>query len=196
MLRAGAGVHFRTHILSHVTWPLVSNYLSPGDRVYLADMAPAGGPSGGAPPADVVGRIASYAPAVHSEVDETSGVRREVDESYADREHVQLFSRLPLSTLAYTAARYAPGGDGGGAVLVIGGETHGLSAEARKLAFERNGDVVYVPMAAGVNSLNSSTAASVILFEMQRQFLQAARDGGDSASVTQPLDEAAGARVA
>lgn len=49
--------------------------------------------------------------------------------------------------------------------LVIGGEAHGVSAEARELAQRR----VHIPMAGEVESLNAATAAAVILFEARRQ---------------------------
>lgn len=53
--------------------------------------------------------------------------------------------------------------------LIAGGEAHGASAAATQLASGR----VRIPMARGVESLNASVAASVILFEVARQ-----RQGG------------------
>jgi RNA methyltransferase, TrmH family len=50
-------------------------------------------------------------------------------------------------------------------ILVIGGETTGLSAEAARLATGR----VAIPMAGPVDSLNAAMAATVILFEAARQ---------------------------
>lgn len=57
-------------------------------------------------------------------------------------------------------------------VLVIGGETTGLSAEAGRLATGR----VAIPMAGPVDSLNAAMAATVILFEAARQRRVAARN--------------------
>lgn len=45
--------------------------------------------------------------------------------------------------------------------LIIGSEAHGASAEAYKIAHNR----VYVPMAAGTESINAAAAAAVLLFE-------------------------------
>ncbi|KAK2881232.1 hypothetical protein Q8A67_018500 [Cirrhinus molitorella] len=56
--------------------------------------------------------------------------------------------------------------------LVIGGETHGLSLEARRLAEETEGKRLFVPMAPGVESLNSAMAASILLFEGRQQLLK------------------------
>jgi TrmH family RNA methyltransferase len=49
--------------------------------------------------------------------------------------------------------------------LIIGGEAHGASQEARELA----ADTIAIPMHGGVESLNAAVAASVILFEAARQ---------------------------
>lgn len=53
----------------------------------------------------------------------------------------------------------------GGAALVVGGEERGM----RRLTRERCDSVVAIPMAAGVESLNVSVAAGVLLFEAVRQ---------------------------
>lgn len=49
--------------------------------------------------------------------------------------------------------------------LIIGSEAHGASPEAEALARQ----IVYVPMAAGTESLNAAAAAAIILFEAARQ---------------------------
>jgi TrmH family RNA methyltransferase len=49
--------------------------------------------------------------------------------------------------------------------LIIGNEAHGLSAAARSIAQHR----IAIPMHHGVESLNAAMAATVILFEAQRQ---------------------------
>jgi len=49
--------------------------------------------------------------------------------------------------------------------LIIGGEAHGASREARELA----ADTIAIPMHGGAESLNAAVAASVILFEAARQ---------------------------
>jgi RNA methyltransferase, TrmH family len=50
-------------------------------------------------------------------------------------------------------------------ILIVGGEAHGLT-DAGKAYAERS---VSIPMASGVESLNSAVAAAVILYEIQRQ---------------------------
>lgn len=68
--------------------------------------------------------------------------------------------------------------------LVLGGETCGITQEARDFVEKRVhalrakgcaesecGGLVHVPMDSRVDSLNTTVAASVILFELKRQFL-------------------------
>ena len=57
-------------------------------------------------------------------------------------------------------------------VLVIGGETEGLSINAFRLARDRYGVRLNVPLSNNVESLNSGTALGIIVFEMKRQFLR------------------------
>ncbi len=54
-------------------------------------------------------------------------------------------------------------------VLVVGGETHGLSEQAFEFAARRNGCRVHVPLAGFVNSLNAATAVGIVSFEMKKQ---------------------------
>jgi len=49
--------------------------------------------------------------------------------------------------------------------LIVGGEAHGASQEARELAVA----TIAIPMQGGAESLNAAMAASVILFEAARQ---------------------------
>lgn len=56
-------------------------------------------------------------------------------------------------------------------VLVIGGETEGLSIDAFRLARDRYGIRLNVPLSNNMESLNSGMALGIIAFEMKRQFL-------------------------
>ncbi|XP_062553881.1 rRNA methyltransferase 3, mitochondrial [Armigeres subalbatus] len=62
-------------------------------------------------------------------------------------------------------------------VLVIGGETHGVSSDVRRFISELQNDansgnssyLVHIPLENGVESLNTASALSVILYEIKRQ---------------------------
>lgn len=53
--------------------------------------------------------------------------------------------------------------------LIIGGETHGISDEAKTFAFKRPCSVINIPIDPAVNSLNTSNALAIILFELRRK---------------------------
>lgn len=58
-------------------------------------------------------------------------------------------------------------------VIIIGGETEGLSQECFLYAQKRNAARVHVPQAECVNSLNVATALGIITFEIKRQLSSA-----------------------
>lgn len=76
----------------------------------------------------------------------------------------------PELMVPYSDVRYA----GKHAVVVIGGETEGISEDAYRL-LSRNvlGQCVHIPLAEEVESLNASSALAVILFEIKKQMLAA-----------------------
>lgn len=54
--------------------------------------------------------------------------------------------------------------------IIVGGETEGISLQARKLTIENNGKTVYIPLLNDVESLNVSIALSVILIELRKYY--------------------------
>ncbi|XP_055845875.1 rRNA methyltransferase 3, mitochondrial [Episyrphus balteatus] len=60
-------------------------------------------------------------------------------------------------------------------VIIIGGETHGISETAYDFVdcAGDNGSFLHIPLAGGVESLNTSCALSLILFEIRRQTMNA-----------------------
>lgn len=85
-------------------------------------------------------------------------------DSNAD-EKLKLYKDAPLSVCSYDSVDFT----GDHVVLVVGGETKGISLQAKKLAFDRFGECVTIPMLAGIDSLNSSVAGSILLYEINKQ---------------------------
>lgn len=54
-------------------------------------------------------------------------------------------------------------------VLIVGGESEGISADAYTFAMERQGARVNVPLSNQIESLNAGTALGIISFEIKRQ---------------------------
>ena len=183
MLRAGAGSQFRLHLINNLKWELIGNFLSHDSHVYLADNNAASDSSAPAPSQRVMEKIASVdAGSAYTELDEETNQTYTVDPSYLDTATVELFSKAPLPMHCYTDVDYAHGSE---IVVIVGGETEGLGAPSRKLAFERNGDRINIPMTPGVESLNSAVAASVILFEVKRQLKRSCVERTDEKSQQQ-----------
>ncbi|XP_020816246.1 rRNA methyltransferase 3, mitochondrial [Drosophila serrata] len=60
-------------------------------------------------------------------------------------------------------------------LLIIGGESHGVSGEAYSFmnsVGDGQGKCVYIPLAAGIDSLNVASALTLLLFEMRRKLNQ------------------------
>lgn len=53
--------------------------------------------------------------------------------------------------------------------LVLGGETHGVSDYAMNFASGRPWNVVHIPLVSTADSLNTSNALAIILFELRRK---------------------------
>lgn len=54
-------------------------------------------------------------------------------------------------------------------IIVVGGETEGLSEEVFKIARTFHGKALNIPLSNNIESLNCVSAVSVILFEIKRQ---------------------------
>ncbi|KAI8041104.1 rRNA methyltransferase 3, mitochondrial [Drosophila gunungcola] len=56
-------------------------------------------------------------------------------------------------------------------LLIIGGESHGVSEEAYRFLnlVGHKGKCVYIPLAAGIDSLNVASALTLLLFELRRK---------------------------
>ena len=79
---------------------------------------------------------------------------------------LNLFVAMPAATAWHTAVNWRESW-----ALILGGEAHGVSEGALKLAGRR----ISIPMTGATESLNVASAAAVILFEAQRQRLGAAK---------------------
>ncbi|XP_025207192.1 rRNA methyltransferase 3, mitochondrial [Melanaphis sacchari] len=60
-------------------------------------------------------------------------------------------------------------------ILIIGGETHGLSDEGYEFAKSRKGIRINIPLENGIESLNSATAVGILCFEAKKQMLNLVR---------------------
>lgn len=70
-------------------------------------------------------------------------------------------------------------------ILIIGGETHGLSDEGYEFARSRKGIRINIPLENGIESLNSATAVGILCFEAKKQMLNLIRSGDEIDKIEQ-----------
>ncbi|XP_054168248.1 rRNA methyltransferase 3, mitochondrial-like [Oppia nitens] len=179
VLRSAAGAHFRLSIANDVEWPLIFNHL-PIDKPF--DLYVAESNENFAQNSDEYNVKGDQRKLLENiPVHTINTIRKEVDietketflydESF-DNSNESLFKyrNLTISSTNYCDTKFYTLGIDRPTVLVIGGETHGLSDQSYKLAYDFIGRKIRIPLTAGVDSLNSAVAAAVIMYEMKRQF--------------------------
>ncbi|NXS31392.1 MRM3 methyltransferase, partial [Pomatostomus ruficeps] len=158
VLRAGMGAHFRVPIIANLDWESVPSNLPAGTQVCVADnndpdtpagtaSVPRGAGRAGAAPGSPKGAVKSSPKAAPEDEEGAAGIPELPAQCYHED-----WARTPVA-------------------VVIGGETHGLSAAALRLAASTGGRRLVIPIVPGVDSLNSAIAAGIVLFEGKRQLL-------------------------
>ncbi len=89
------------------------------------------------------------------------------DFSYYEEDIIAEYGSLPLISKEYQD--FSTSFAGQELVVVIGGETEGISPQAKKFAHSYLGERVFIPLSSGMDSLNVASAASVILFEIRKK---------------------------
>lgn len=97
-----------------------------------------------------------------------------LDLSYNEPDILEEFKAVPLITKEYQEfERY---NKDQAIVVVIGGETQGISLEAVKFTHQNQGDRLYIPLRRSIESLNVASAASILLFEIQKKIAESNKD--------------------
>ncbi|XP_041851267.1 rRNA methyltransferase 3A, mitochondrial [Melanotaenia boesemani] len=178
VLRAAMGAHFRLPIYPSVDWDDIENHLPKPVTVHVADSSC--GPDRGRETEDNGTHNLTKAGAygwVSSRSNPNKMLYEEYDsdpdsDSDSDSEHEAV--SLPRVNIKLYHESWAKSP----AALVVGGETHGLSLEAVQLAEKTDGYRLFIPVAPGVDSLNSAMAASILLFEGRKQLSQLQQGSG------------------
>lgn len=167
VLRAAMGAHFRLPVLPSLEWDDIESRLPKPMTVHIADSSSSNatqkvsGAQVGA--SQKLSRAGDYG--WISTRGKNKNMRYEDYESDSDWEDEEHYPTTDTKIYHESWAR-------GPAALVIGGETHGLSAEASQLAEKTGGHRLYIPISPDIDSLNSAMAASILLFEGRRQLLK------------------------
>ncbi|XP_017347383.1 rRNA methyltransferase 3B, mitochondrial [Ictalurus punctatus] len=162
VLRAAMGAHFRLPIIPSLSWSDIQFHLPPSATVHVADNS-----SGSVAELELAGTPRRQKKAGDYGWVSSRHISRKVYCEDEDEEDKVGGSRQASPVLE--AQPYHMSWTGNHTAIVIGGETHGLSQEALRLAEETRGRRLLIPMVRGVDSLNAAMAASVLLFEGRRQ---------------------------
>jgi tRNA(Leu) C34 or U34 (ribose-2'-O)-methylase TrmL len=93
------------------------------------------------------------------------------DRSYlsSNNRFLPLYKNIPIDYQSFWQA-FSTIKSSDHSTIIVGGETEGISLQARKLTIENNGKMVYIPLLNDVDSLNVSIALSVILMELRKYY--------------------------
>lgn len=153
-LRGGAGGQFRIPIRGPMEWNSMESFLPSAEdfSLFIADN--------------------NWKPKTRKSLEET--LESEQNDDSAIKEVFELPRTVPYTSVVFKGCKHV--------VLVIGGETEGISSEAYELLnqqrrlWKQSGDTtspghhaIQIPLANGVESLNTNAAASILLFEIRRQ---------------------------
>jgi len=178
VIRAAAGAHFHVPIVQRVTWDVMDRFLPDYPQVVLADMAQEG--EAGMEDAvkqrllDQLEEEASqdgFCAQLDGQEEDGEAAQEQGDVSYLDEEFCNKYKEIPLQTTAYSDFKLRPG-VATEAVVVVGGETEGVSGAAYKFCHANLGEKIHIPLRNNVNSLNVISATSVILFRLQQELLK------------------------
>lgn len=189
VLRSAVGAHFRIPIHTSVLWDEIPTLISNESMIFLADNNIAYENKLQDNTVNPESNVSTFIEADDNNVKQDNydtnsnqifendkpiedAVEELIDQTKSHKPTVKtkslvkkLISQLPVEsyyTLDFTKKEI---------VLVIGGETEGVSLESCKLLHARNCVRVNVPLTNGVDSLNVGVAVGIVTFEMKRQFV-------------------------
>ncbi|CAH8499302.1 unnamed protein product [Schistosoma turkestanicum] len=177
VIRAGMSGHFRIPVHHGLSWTDISRYFGISDgsssrvTVFVADPEPL--------MTDKLIESAWKKEHIDHQSQSISECKMSVECEAVDfltPESTDLAYRLPVQTVPHFAINYVPSDYDSAKhdcrlAIVLGSEAHGVSPEAYHLTHLTGGSRLVIPSADDVNSLNVLSAASVLLGEIQRQFL-------------------------
>jgi len=158
VVRAAAGAHFLIKIVENVTWQSLQSdgLIDKYPKVLLSDLVHDN---------EAVGQ---------DDVREKQRALEELEQQceeegetncYNNQELCDSYKSLPLETVHQRDLTDFPGFKE--AVVVIGGETEGVSGQAHMFCHKHEGIKLHVPLRNNVNSLNVISAASIVLFTVR-----------------------------
>ncbi|XP_066601825.1 rRNA methyltransferase 3A, mitochondrial isoform X2 [Prorops nasuta] len=153
VLRGAAGAHFRIPIYKDVRIDDVLNHIENESNIYLADNK-------------TFTNEGSF-PKSEDDMHQNNDPKNALAKKKEDREILEK-QLLDIPVLPYFKVDFVQSS----IVLIISGETEGLSSETIQFILEKKGKRINIPLTNDVESLNNSMAFGILTFEIRRQFLK------------------------
>ncbi|UJR27105.1 hypothetical protein I4U23_008404 [Adineta vaga] len=167
VIRSGMGAHFRLPIINDIGWETIVGHLPENSKIYLADHKHS-----------FENNTSSDDNPSKQMFEEMLEKRKQMkrtdlteDRSYssANNRFLPLYKNIPINYQSLWSA-FSNMKSTDHSTIIIGGETEGVSLQARKLTIENDGKMVYIPLLNDVESLNVGIALSVILIELRKYY--------------------------
>jgi len=162
VMRSAAGVHFKVPMVEKVDWEQIRNHIDPYPQVIICDLMQENEAN-----ISEKERLQRVYDLENTDLEEIG------DDDLTKEENKQLleskYSQIPISSTPYNKFHLSPGIKD--VVVVVGGETEGVSNAAYKFSHQLNGTRLHIPLRNGLNSLNVVSATSVALFTIQQQLI-------------------------
>lgn len=166
MLRSAAGAHFRVPIRM-LTSNDLSSFVSDGTNVFVTDNDATNNSNNAFDVFDSKTRYSISKIYENFELPNVEFPKYDENLNNSKMKNIVRTLKSQLPVIPYYAVDYCTNE----IILVINGETEGLSLETLKLLWEKRAVRVNVPLSNNVESLNVGSALGIISFEIQRQII-------------------------
>lgn len=168
VLRSGAGIHFKVPIVEKLDWEEIKKQIDSYPQVVICDICSENESS--MSEEERSKRLHELQqPEPVEDLDDDDDEEEDDDET-TEANLLAKYRQIPITTVPFNKFRLNPGVKD--VVIVVGGETEGVSDAAYKFSHDLNGSRLHIPLRNEVNSLNVISATSVALFTIQQQFDQ------------------------
>ena len=163
MVRAAAGAHFLLPLVERVGWGdlAAAGMEDEFPLVVLADLQHGREQSHG--------QLDTEASLARLEEEVVQLGEEDKNQLYGDAELAAQYRALPVRTEPYSQFKLPLGYKS--TLVVVGGETEGVSDASYMFCHRNNGVKLFVPLRNNVNSLNVISATSLVLFKLQELWL-------------------------
>jgi len=158
-IRAGAGGHFKIPIASGIPWQNIPSMIPHHAQLLLVDNSTE---------SSIISDNGNYTEKLNQLVQKCKAFRMDggEDHSFFETEILEDYGSLPLETYKWNQL----GGqlnNTSETFIMFSGESQGSTLMAVKLAHERNGAKIQIPLKNQMGSLNAACAASILLCQIQ-----------------------------